>query len=64
MLTLDAIKEYFERLYHYKGEGLDAKDIIGQMSMVQIIFLSLCQGCCPVQANRKRYEDDSYFQGI
>ncbi|MBU9737893.1 CRISPR-associated helicase Cas3' [Diplocloster agilis] len=31
LLSLDAIREYFERLYHYKGEGLDAKDIIGQM---------------------------------
>ena len=31
LLMLDAIKEYFDRLYHYKGEGLDAKDIIGQM---------------------------------
>lgn len=27
----EAIEEYFHRLYHFKGEGLDAKDIIGQM---------------------------------
>lgn len=29
--SLEAIHEYFSRLYHFKGEGLDAKDIIGQM---------------------------------
>lgn len=29
--SLEAIEEYFKRLYHFRGEGLDAKDIIGQM---------------------------------
>lgn len=28
---LDAIEMYFNRLYHFKGEGLDAKEIIRQM---------------------------------
>ncbi|WP_148409472.1 CRISPR-associated helicase Cas3' [Murimonas intestini] len=28
--SLDAIKEYFELLYHYKGSGLDVKDIVKQ----------------------------------
>ncbi len=26
----EAIAEYFNRLYHFKGEGLDAKNIVGQ----------------------------------
>ena len=29
--SLEAIEEYFKRLYDFKGESLDAKDIIGQM---------------------------------
>lgn len=29
--SLEAIAEYFNRLYYLKGEGLDAKDIIGQL---------------------------------
>ena len=29
--SLEAIEEYFKRLYNFKGESLDAKDIIGQM---------------------------------
>ncbi|WP_252198115.1 CRISPR-associated helicase Cas3' [Clostridium sp. MCC353] len=29
--SLKAIQTYFDRLYHFKGEGLDAKDIVGQM---------------------------------
>lgn len=29
--SLKAIQSYFDRLYHFKGEGLDAKDIVGQM---------------------------------
>lgn len=28
--ALEAIEAYFKRLYHYKGDGLDAKDIVGQ----------------------------------
>ena len=28
--SLEAIEEYFRRLYHFKGEGLDTRDIIGQ----------------------------------
>lgn len=31
LADLDAINEYFERLYHFKGEGLDAKEIIQMM---------------------------------
>lgn len=27
----DAIEEYFKRLYHFRGEGLDTKNIVGQM---------------------------------
>ena len=29
--SLEAIEAYFSRLYHFKGEGLDAKNIIGQL---------------------------------
>lgn len=29
--SLEAIEEYFQRLYHLRGEGLDAKNIVGQM---------------------------------
>ena len=29
----EAIEEYFKRLYHFRGEGLDTKDIIGQMEV-------------------------------
>ena len=29
--SLEAIEAYFQKLYHYEGESLDAKDIIGQM---------------------------------
>jgi CRISPR-associated endonuclease/helicase Cas3 len=29
----EAIEEYFKRLYHFSGEGLDARDIIGQMEV-------------------------------
>ena len=29
--SLEAIDEYFRRLYYYKGESLDSKDIVGQM---------------------------------
>lgn len=29
--SLEAIESYFSRLYHFKGEGLDAKNIIGQL---------------------------------
>ena len=28
--SLEAISDYFHRLYHYKGQGLDAKDIVRQ----------------------------------
>lgn len=28
---LEAIADYFSRLYHFRGEGLDAKNIVGQM---------------------------------
>lgn len=31
LATLDAIAMYFNRLYHFKGEGLDAKNIIQKM---------------------------------
>ena len=29
--SLEAIESYFSRLYHFKGEGLDAKKIVGQL---------------------------------
>lgn len=29
--SLEAIEAYFSRLYHFKGEGLDAKNIVGQL---------------------------------
>ena len=29
--SLEAIADYFSRLYHFRGEGLDAKNIVGQM---------------------------------
>lgn len=29
--SLEAIDSYFSRLYHFKGEGLDAKNIVGQL---------------------------------
>lgn len=29
--SLEAITDYFSRLYHFRGEGLDAKNIVGQM---------------------------------
>lgn len=31
LTALEAIEEYFKRLFHYKGEGVDEKDIVGQM---------------------------------
>lgn len=37
--TLDAIKDYFNRLYYHKGDALDAKDIVGQFEQGYRSFL-------------------------
>lgn len=34
----EAIEEYFKRLYHFSGESLDVKDIVGQMGVKSLFF--------------------------
>ena len=36
--SLDSISEYFEMLYHYQGEGLDKKNILGQFEKMRFPF--------------------------
>ncbi len=49
----EAIHEYFERLYQYKGEGLDKKDILGGFSRMHFPFAKVGKEFRLIEENTK-----------
>ena len=51
LTTLETIRRYFEMLYHYKGESLDKKNIIGKFKKNRFSFAEVSKSFKLIENN-------------